>query len=75
MRTESSGQSHSNCDGWVYVGDGLVKNTDGTQEWGPRFHQCGTCEVLGLKNGDVSLIQRNDLSVLGVNPSVPNLSL
>lgn len=68
MHTMPSDQEHANCDGWIYVGDGNITQSDGTRVFGPKFHPCGTCELLGRATKDVSITTQVDPFTLVSNP-------
>lgn len=55
MHTLPGDQSHNDCDGFVYVGDGYVEQPNGARVWGPRFARCGTCELLGKNKEPASI--------------------
>ena len=46
-QTTPGDQSHDNCPGDIYVGDGYVKGDNGRLVWGPILKPCGTCTGLG----------------------------
>lgn len=64
--TTPSDQSHQNCPGQIYVGDGYVTDGDGDRVWGPKFAPCGTCEIIA--ESSPSITTRVDPFALVRNP-------
>lgn len=69
VHTLPGDQSHDNCDGFVYVGDGYVEQPNSTRAWGPKFVKCGTCELLGLNQKPRSATLAVDPFKLVSNPN------